>query len=504
MAFEIMCGQCGGRLLVERAGVVVACPMCEAHLSVPETNDAAPTTFVPTTNAAATMLATPATHSPDFLTGVDAAGESPTVIASASPVAEAVTNPTEFLTGADPVSDTPTMIANPSPSASDPAAIVLGGEPSEGPTEWISHSSPRMDEFVVPDEELEEASDLFDQPDELPNFAAPDPNEATQELSADSFNEATTNLPDQFAPSGSPPVPEPPTIVLPSSQVPEPATERIEASPLVAAAPRAATATTTSSPSIPQPHRHDTVPRYWFIVAAGYASAVTLVLLLLLSGVFGRRPHPLESLPDLVPPTDKSGNIGMKKVTPELDVAPGHSQRFGNVRVTPVKVTRSPIRFEHAFAPAPHSKNKKPVTRTPTEPVLKLALKFENVSADQEFAPLDSTLIYKRIFESQSGEVFALNFVGPEADRKSGGELHRHYDLPEFSEYVLVGQNLGHTLKPGETWETYVPSEEGLTQIDGEWVWRVLLRKGYHPQSKRGVTTLIDVHFDGSDVIDES
>jgi len=254
----------------------------------------------------------------------------------------------------------------------------------------------------------------------------------------------------------------------------------------------------------PPPHAAtgDVVPRQWFIMVAGYASAVTLALLFLLLTMRGGGEHALESLPDLVPPMDKSGHIGMKKVPPELDVAPGHelrlgeSQRFGNVRVTPVRVSRSPIKFEHAFG-------KQTAQREPTQPVLKLTLRFENVSTDQEFAPLDATLLYKRIFDKKAAKFIALNFLSPEADRRNGENLHYLYDLPEFSEYVLAGQDLNHPLKPGETWETYVPSEEGITSIDGDWVWRVLLRKGYNPESKRGVTTLIDVRFSGEEVATE-
>jgi hypothetical protein len=204
-----------------------------------------------------------------------------------------------------------------------------------------------------------------------------------------------------------------------------------------------------------------------------------------------------------VPPMDQSGNIGMKVVPPELDVAPGHelrlgqSQRFGSLKVTPLRVTRSSLQFEHAFG-------KKKAHREPTEPVLKLWLRFENVSRDQEFAPLDATLLYKRIYDRKSRKLVALNFLGPVDERRSDGRLHYLYDMPEYSEFVMSDQNLNRALKPDEFWETYIPSEEGYEEPAGEWVWRVLFRKGYHPQSKRGVTTLIDVRFDASDIISET
>jgi hypothetical protein len=490
MSFEITCGQCGGRLLVEQAGVIVACPMCDAHLSIPETEgeatpvaDAAPATEAVSTEAVAAETVSP------------------------SPVPAE----TEFLAGPHPAGEAPTLIVEPPISVAADGVVVLGGEPSSGPTQWISHSSPRLDEFVVPSDEPDD-SDLFHPPDDLPDFAAAasDPEEATIELSADHTSQ-TTETPTQFSRSDVflPARAEDATVVLPTPVETEERTERFTASPLAMAAASPAVTTPLAAASTAQPASppvmlsHDVVPRQWFIMTAGYASAVTLALLFVLFVMGGSRQHALESLPDLIPPTDKSGNIGMKRVPPELDVAPGHvlalgeSQRFGNVRVTPIKVTRSRIQFEHAFGKAK-------LNRQSAEAVLKLRLRFENVSADQEFAPLDATLMYKRIFDSKTGKLLALNFLGPESDRRAGGPMHHLYDLPEFSEYVLAGQDLSHALKPGESWETYVPSVEGLTQVDGEWVWRVLFRKGYNPESKRGVTTLIDVRFDGRDVRDET
>ncbi len=35
MSFEVSCSHCDGRLLVETPGVVVACPHCNTHLSIP-------------------------------------------------------------------------------------------------------------------------------------------------------------------------------------------------------------------------------------------------------------------------------------------------------------------------------------------------------------------------------------------------------------------------------------------------------------------------------------
>ena len=47
-------------------------------------------------------------------------------------------------------------------------------------------------------------------------------------------------------------------------------------------------------------------------------------------------------------------------------------------------------------------------------------------------------------------------------------------------------------------------SEEEAVELKGDLVWRVQIRKGYHPQSLRGVTTLIDVQFNSQDISNES
>lgn len=241
------------------------------------------------------------------------------------------------------------------------------------------------------------------------------------------------------------------------------------------------------------------VPWNWFVIVLSYASAVTIVLLYLWLTEGLRRQHALESLPDLVPEVH-NGQVAMKVPPPQANVAPGHvlrlgeSQRYGSLKVTPVKVTRGPLQFVHAF-------QEKGAQRQPTQPVWKLWLRFENVSRDQRFAPLDRTLVYKRIFRRR---VYTNNFLCPVDQRREDGQLYYVYDMPEFSEFLVLGQNLGQRVAPGETWETFIPSEEGITEAQGEWVWRVQFRKGYHPVSGRGVTTLIDIHFHADEIIEEA
>ncbi|MBM4076758.1 MAG: hypothetical protein FJ267_14110, partial [Planctomycetes bacterium] len=152
------------------------------------------------------------------------------------------------------------------------------------------------------------------------------------------------------------------------------------------------------------------------IVVGTYASVVTI--LLIYQYLFSRQ-HALESLPDLVPPI-QNGSVGWIGVKPEHEAAPGHklvlgqSQRFGNIRVTPLKVTRSPLTFEHYLG-------EKSAAREPSQPVLKLWLKFENVSTNQSVAPLDRTLLFKRRYDADgNGGIFSYGFIGMKSNRTSG------------------------------------------------------------------------------------
>ena len=55
-------------------------------------------------------------------------------------------------------------------------------------------------------------------------------------------------------------------------------------------------------------------------------------------------------------------------------------------------------------------------------------------------------------------------------------------------------------LKPGESFETYVPTgTDGLADLTGPLLWRVHIRKGFS-DSGRGVTTIFEVAFDSSQI----
>ena len=87
------------------------------------------------------------------------------------------------------------------------------------------------------------------------------------------------------------------------------------------------------------------------LIVGSYASLLTIYAVYLT--LFGRK-HQLESLPDLKTVQQQGGRATVPR--PENDLPPGHqlklgqSQRFGDIRVTPLRVTRGPITFQHYTA----------------------------------------------------------------------------------------------------------------------------------------------------------
>jgi hypothetical protein len=235
------------------------------------------------------------------------------------------------------------------------------------------------------------------------------------------------------------------------------------------------------------------------IIIGSYASAITIVLVYTL---ISSRTSALESLPDLKPPVNKNGDISWKYNPPMNDVPWGHvlalgqSRRFGSIKVTPTRVTRGKVQFEHYSGKAG-------LARDPSDTVLKLWVKFENVSRDQSVIPLDSHVLYTRRSVNLGESIQANGFITLEANRKTGKSLFYLFDTPVLSEFRMVGQDLNHELAPGESFETFIPSEEDAKGLSGDLVWRFQFRKGHNRQSQRGVTTLIDVRFNSKDITDD-
>ena len=236
----------------------------------------------------------------------------------------------------------------------------------------------------------------------------------------------------------------------------------------------------------------------WF---PGYTAAITLVLLFLL--FTGRiqlsANHPLESLPDVRPLAPNEFQPVQEDVRlPEgHDLGLGESRRFGDVLVTPVKVSRAPLEFQDFLSG-------KPEPKLTTTPALRLHLKFENLAADIAFPPFDAALMSHR-FQPEASElsILANSFlsVPPDAQNEFPRRL-LHYPQTMDSNFVLTGQNAGKVVAPGEsleTWVATVPLPDGWSH-SGPMRWRVQFRKGINRKSRFGVTTLIDVNFNSTDI----
>lgn len=263
----------------------------------------------------------------------------------------------------------------------------------------------------------------------------------------------------------------------------------IEGEPLAAASP--AEPSTLTDPDEP------TGKSNLFVVAlASYASAITIALLYLLFQRATADPSQLESLPDVAPLEEHEV---LRRVPVDAEMPPGHtlalgeSRRFGNIEITPLRVVREPLAFVH-FS------DRDDLNKPDTEPVLKLWVRFRNVSDDQLIAPLDGRLLFTRAYRPESGEIWANQFVCSLDTKRDAGDPVLVFDHSPAAEFDLVDQHLGRVLEPGESYETYIPTtEEALDSLTGELVWRVHFRKGYSP-SGYGVTTVVEVRFNESGI----
>lgn len=230
----------------------------------------------------------------------------------------------------------------------------------------------------------------------------------------------------------------------------------------------------------------------------GYALLVTALCVVLLSMLSkAREAGQLESLPDLkpIPP----GKVAIYKINTELPAGHtlklGDNQRYGNLRVEPLKVTRGTIQFQH-FEKTGQFEDYNSAA------VLKLWVKFTNESQEQAFVPLDSDLMFRRRVDAQEN-VFANNFLVQKQDKPRQHPLVFVFDHPLSSDWDMAGQQLGKQLQPGESLETYIPTtEDGIDRLQGELLWRVQLRKGHSPKGN-GVTTLLEVAFTADQIQSE-
>ena len=388
MAFEVACSKCEGRLMVEEAGVIVACPHCGTHLNI------------------------------------EARAEP-----EATPTDESIDTPDD-----EPAGDSP----------EDPEAAIEQPAEADSTTTQTPINAP-----------VDETTSTTNDP--TPPFVAnPEP---AHEPSIESTETPSLEVPTKTQDQGV--TIEPPSIVS-------------------IAAGRG-------------------ISRHTFTLVRNYAIAMTLAVIFLVYKLLNPNMSALESLPD-VKPQKKDDKIVYKLVPEVTEMPPGHSlslgesQRFGNLQVTPVRVTKEPVEFVHHLGD-------RDVTKAPGSDVLKLWFEFENLSIDQSIAPLDD-LVFKRD-NNDFENVRSNNFACRISQKKKGGELTFVYDLNEFDIWNLRDQNVAQEIAPGEKFQTYIPTtEEGVVQLVGSdepLIWRVHFRKGYSPKNY-GVTTVIEVAFESSDI----
>ena len=235
----------------------------------------------------------------------------------------------------------------------------------------------------------------------------------------------------------------------------------------------------------------------------GYAITSTLFFLFLLftGRVSLSRVHVLESLPDVRPlaPNEFLRVPDGTPLPPEHAMKIGESRRFGDVVVTPLKVTREPLTFQGFLTG-------EPAVQLTTKPVLKLWLEFENAADDYGFPPFDARLMSHRSPPDAVDDTAVVNsFL---TTNQNGGHepgirvLNFLQSLD--SNFVITGQELSKVIMPGERSATFIASSEAVSELtapaETEFTWRVQFRKGIHENSGNGVTTLIDVSFSGSEI----
>lgn len=536
MAFEMICGQCRGNLLVEHFGVVVACPHCGAHLQIPAPVASAASTPPPTvvsqesppippvTAAAPQPESTPLPPEPTTADVTQAPAPTPPVknVAGAAPSTEEM----RAFTGDESEPPPSVEISVVSPVAitetttTTQEAIEDALAPTTGET-GFSLSALMSSSETTATKSAPATAEPATSPSKPPaaSVATPEPAAVTGS-STEAIPESAATTPVETCSTGlsglfgavataSPAEPRAATEHHSSAESPEPtavalaeATPNGEQLPSGEHAPETIleSAVVPAAPTVkPASRDHVTVSKSLLAILLSYAIAVTIgFVYLLYNGSAQPGSYGLESLPDPVPPKRKTSGVYQETATmPDgHDLQIGDRQRFGNIEVTVLKVTRGPIQFRH-FSDA--SK-----VRLPSAPVLKLWLRFKNVSTDQEIAPLDDHLLFHRIGRDRL--TYHSNQFVVRAEQKSNPDAKRviAYDHIIGSGWDLADLPLDKPLHPGESRDYYVPTcENDLEVLTGELLWRVHIRKGFSARGN-GVTTLFEVHFNSDVIRDET
>lgn len=488
MSIEVVCPACGGAIQIENVSEIVECPLCQMHLQVDsETNEP----VLITENLDEEIAETHEETLPDS-EHKNLSNESSTDADSNEEETEATLNQTVEV---DP-ENSDSENAQEDTETESPFAFLPGGNNATSDKKKTVREATNFSFLPGSNNDSEQTeNDSAVITSEMPNLEGEQETEPTEEAVSTAEAESTN-----------------PVTVTEETTLEEPLSEETSSEATTATTETTSEVRSESeTPVVQQEYRKQKgVSKRLFKLTLTYAIAATIMVALLLYAKYLGDPHQLESLPDLKPPV-KNDEIALQLVPENATLPAGHTlqlggtgRRFGNVMVTPLRVTRGPIEFEHYTGD-----NTK--TRAPSQDVLKLYLRFENVSRDQTFEPLDQKLLLTRVpGKTPDSHLRANNFVSRVDQKKTNGERVLVYDMPPSWEWNLKDQNINQeakpqNLKPGESFETYVATdEEGIDSLKGDLVWRLQLRKGYNPKSHRGVTTLIEIVFNSDQIQTES
>lgn len=541
MSVEVACGNCQGRLLADSPGTVVICPHCGSQLTIPwvftdsdeseagPSGDAAfpdvnpePAPTPPAAEAEQPIAAAePRDLNPEpgpiILRTEPLDAENKPAPSEAEPL-RTESEPEPANLEAEPL-DAENEPAPPAvepfrtesePAPADAESVRFDSEPIHSGTEQSTAEEGAEPQGAGVPDFMMNSVDAGTSSDQVPSIGS----EADREGGIVGWFPIDDRLPDEpppasfssdFVPAADAAASGNPFIATETDDSPEP---QAESQPFVPAMgrepngnPGRASKAAAAAQTAPSPPDAAGISRTTFLILVSYASAITVAFIILLIRSLNPDPHHLESLPDLVPKI-RNQKVAYELVPEEASMARGHvlrlgeEQRFGSLKVTPLRVTRGPLEFVHFTGDDAQS-------RPPEGPVLKLWLRIENVSEDQVFAPLDRKLLLTRVPGNEQRSLWrSNNFVCRVAEKSERNQKVLVYDLPPTSSWEWKGHDDERELAPGEVYETYIPTtQEGVDQLSGDLVWRVHFRKGYNPESFRGVTTLIEVRF-RSDQID--
>ncbi|MBI5759625.1 MAG: hypothetical protein HZA46_13990 [Planctomycetales bacterium] len=512
---ELTCGNCQGRFIAAVPGSIVACPHCGVHLQTPAAESAPAPLPIQTLPPAASI---PEPSSPPVVLDRPVWLSEPTPVSLPSTAESVATAPDISATIVEPPADTnepafaAVQIDAPPPAFSPDHDLTVVMAPSETPTvAAMTEASPQP----------ADSSDVLvtAPPTEPVSSSVPGMSWVTGG-SESTAGDAPSALVPETSPSVSVELPtaaeESQTIPAAQSQESNAVVERESAVPNTGGLTTPAdehfpfgghTTTVAPSAAIREPFetsgtrpRSAGVSRFTFMMTLSYAGLVTLLAAYLLFLMW--RGHALESLPDLAPLA--TGTVRIP--APRANMAPGHtlalgeSRVYGYVKVTPLRVTRGPLSFE-SHGPVGLDNPR------PSGPVLKLWLRFENISPTDDVVPLDRQLVFFRRQDKRLlSRYMTFNFLCSQDKKKDATPpLVYMFDHSSNSSLELKGQNLEHNLAPGRAIEAYIPTtEEGWNDITGALVWRVHFRKGHNSKTRAGITTLIEVVFDNSAIVAES